>query len=621
MQCLMKILQKFKKAELKIYLFLVTVMLSIIIAMIYIYIENEDIRKRYSPLVEATEEIQLQSALAHLWFEELITGDTSISINQVYEYLELAQWNINAMLTGGTNKDISIIAIENTELQNEIIQIKTELNNYKIITKKRWENKKYSKIGSETDSKYDKIFNSFQYHTLEVKNQIKSYIENKHHNFHKIQLLLILISLLLFIITLIIIYNYIIFQKKAQLALQNEKIQLKKANKEYYNLSEEYKAQNKKLKKAKEKVENKEKNFRDIFNNTTDAIYIQDKNSIFIEVNNGATNMYGYPRDFFIGKNPNFLSAPGKNNLKEIKELVKDAFNGKAHQYEFWGIRKNGQIFPKIVRTQSGIYDGKKVVVTFSLDISDRVKIEEKLRLAKEKAEENDHLKTEFINNMSHEIRTPMNGIIGFAQFLNNPDLSREKQKYYISIIQNSGNQLMRIIDDILEISMLGTKQVKTIESKICLNNLFLELFSIFDIKAKENKTPLYFKKGLSDKESTIFVDESKLNKILSNLLENALKFTNIGFIEFGYNLIETNHNAEIQIYVKDTGIGINPEKQAIIFERFTQEEEISQNVGGLGLGLSIAKENAELIGGKITLESEKEKGSTFFITIPYKQN
>ncbi len=386
-------------------------------------------------------------------------------------------------------------------------------------------------------------------------------------------------------------------------------------------MSEEYKAQNKKLKKAKEKVENKEKNFRDIFNNTTDAIYIQDKNSIFIEVNNGATNMYGYPRDFFIGKNPSFLSAPGKNNLKEIKELVKDAFNGKAQQYEFWGIRKNGQIFPKIVRTQSGIYDGKKVVVTFSLDISDRVKIEEKLRLAKEKAEENDHLKTEFINNMSHEIRTPMNGIIGFAQFLNNPDLSREKQKYYISIIQNSGNQLMRIIDDILEISMLGTKQVKTIESKICLNNLFLELFSIFDIKAKENKTPLYFKKGLSDKESTIFVDESKLNKILSNLLENALKFTNIGFIEFGYNLIETNHNAEIQIYVKDTGIGINPEKQAIIFERFTQEEEISQNVGGLGLGLSIAKENAELIGGKITLESEKEKGSTFFITIPYKQN
>ncbi len=143
MQCLMKILQKFKKAELKIYLFLVTVMLSIIIAMIYIYIENEDIRKRYSPLVEATEEIQLQSALAHLWFEELITGDTSISINQVYEYLELAQWNINAMLTGGTNKDISIIAIENTELQNEIIQIKTELKNYKIITKKRWEKKKY----------------------------------------------------------------------------------------------------------------------------------------------------------------------------------------------------------------------------------------------------------------------------------------------------------------------------------------------------------------------------------------------------------------------------------------------------------------------------------------------
>ena len=247
----------------------------------------------------------------------------------------------------------------------------------------------------------------------------------------------------------------------------------------------------------------------------------------------------------------------------------------------------------------------------------------EKLIITKEKVEESDRLKTEFINNMSHEIRTPMNGILGFTQFLEEPNITKEKQKQYINIIKNSGNQLLRIIDDILEISKLETKQVKVIETEVCLNEILLELFSIFDIKAKEKKIPLYFKKNLSDLESTINTDKTKLNKILSNLLENALKFTNNGFIEFGYNLIQNNIDKSqqtLEIYVKDTGIGIATDKQEIIFERFSQEEKnLSNNVGGLGLGLSIAKENSELIGGKIRLESEKGKGANFYVSIPYK--
>ena len=254
------------------------------------------------------------------------------------------------------------------------------------------------------------------------------------------------------------------------------------------------------------------------------------------------------------------------------------------------------------------------------------------LLVSQKKAEESDQLKTEFFNNMSHEIRTPLNGILGFSKFLDKENLSEGKRKYYISIIQNSGNQLMRIIDDILEISQLGTKQVKIHEKEVLLNDLLLEQFSIFDIKAKAQKIPLYLKKGLSDKRSIILTDETKLNKILGNLLENALKFTNEGFIEFGYTLVETRRGVSqsddtelsdkkyIEIYVKDTGIGIKPESQKIIFDRFSQEEkELSKVVGGLGLGLSIAKENAELLGGTISLESEKGKGSSFFVTIPYK--
>ena len=252
----------------------------------------------------------------------------------------------------------------------------------------------------------------------------------------------------------------------------------------------------------------------------------------------------------------------------------------------------------------------------------------EELIQQKEKAEESDSLKTEFINNMSHEIRTPMNGILGFSDILNDPSLSEKKRNNYISIIQNCGKQLLRIIDDILEISILGTKQVKAIETEVCLNDLLLELFSIFDKKAKENKTPLYLKKELSDSESIIFTDRTKLNKILSNLLENALKFTNEGRIEFGYKIVNINNEKILldnkqekyfQIWVKDTGIGIHITKQELIFDRFSQaEKEISQKAGGLGLGLSIAKENTELLGGNITLKSKKGEGAIFYVTIPY---
>lgn len=304
------------------------------------------------------------------------------------------------------------------------------------------------------------------------------------------------------------------------------------------------------------------------------------------------------------------------NNSMEVlkRELLAIVSNVNEFGTQSEFIRSDGkEIFTILKMAKLDV--GGKVIVSLT-DITALKKVEKELKISKEKAEESNRLKTEFLNNMSHEIRTPMNGILGFSDLLNNTQLTDAKRKYFINIIQNSGKQLLHVIDDILEISRLGTKQVKVFEKEVCLNDLLFELFSVFDIKAKENKTPLYLKNGLSDKESTILTDTSKLNKILSNLLENALKFTNEGSVSFGYNL----KNNFLEIFVKDTGIGIEKEKQEIIFERFSQEGKFfSRNIGGLGLGLSIAKENTELLGGNISVESDKGLGSIFQVSIPYK--
>lgn len=236
------------------------------------------------------------------------------------------------------------------------------------------------------------------------------------------------------------------------------------------------------------------------------------------------------------------------------------------------------------------------------------------LILAKEKAEKSDELKTRFLHNLSHEIRTPMNGIIGFSELLSDSSLSKESQIYYINIIKNSSKQLLRIINDIVDISELETKQVTPHNEMFNANEMLMELFSVFNLKASERNIAFYIKKDVEDNNSNIITDKTRVIKILSNLIENSLKYTVEGFVEVG--VFKENEN--ICFFVKDTGIGIDPKNKDLIFERFRQEDKENKFYEGLGLGLSIAKENAQLLNGDLTFASEKGKGTTFKLSIPY---
>jgi PAS domain S-box-containing protein len=246
--------------------------------------------------------------------------------------------------------------------------------------------------------------------------------------------------------------------------------------------------------------------------------------------------------------------------------------------------------------------------------------LNEELILAKEKAEESNRLKSAFLANMSHEIRTPMNGILGFSQLLLNEDLSEKTVKQYAEIIISSGNHLMQVIDDIIDIAKIDAGQMNISKESVCLNTLFNELVSICKSELKKiNKDTITVQVdiGENDSNSVIITDKTRLRQILTNLLNNAIKFTHKGYIKLGYSFSDN----EIDFFVEDTGIGISKDKLNIIFNRFTQGNTDTEKLyGGTGLGLAISKSCTELLNGRIWVESELKKGSVFYFSIPYEK-
>lgn len=358
-----------------------------------------------------------------------------------------------------------------------------------------------------------------------------------------------------------------------------------------------------------------EQTYRDLFETVSDAIYIHKTDGIFMDVNRGAVKMYGYSKEELVGMTPADVGAPDKNNLGNLTEVLHRVFKtGISEQFEFWGRRKNGEVFPKEVVSNKGKYFGQDVIISTARDITLRKNYEDQLRNAKEKAEESDRLKTAFLHNISHEIRTPMNAIVGFTALLDEPDLDTVSRKHFIDIISQSTNQLLGIISDIVDISNIETGQVKLTFAEVNLNTIIRNMYDQYKISADQKKLLLHYETALPDEKAEIYTDRTKLIQIISNLLNNALKFTSQGSIQFGYRL----QNNNIEFFIKDSGIGIPDNKIEKVFDRFYQiENDSSRRYSGAGLGLSISKAYVEILGGKIWVKSKPGKGSEFFFTHP----
>jgi len=355
--------------------------------------------------------------------------------------------------------------------------------------------------------------------------------------------------------------------------------------------------------------------YRRLFESAKDGILILDaETGMIIDVNPYLINLLGFSEGQFIEKSIwdiGFFKDIVANQekfleLQQMKyvrydDLPLETASGRKINVEF----------------VSNVYSAahKKVIQCNIRDITERKKAEKELIKARDKAEESDRLKSAFLANMSHEIRTPMNGILGFAGFLKEPGLSGAEQQEYIGIIEKSGLRMLNIINDLVCISKVEAGLMEINISAQNINEHIEYLFHFFRPEVEAKGMKLFMNKSLSHEEAVVNTDHKKLLAILTNLVKNAIKYSDEGTISFGYQI----KNGFLQFLIEDSGLGIPLNRQEAIFERFVQADiSDTRAFQGAGLGLAISKAFTEMLGGKIWVESKEGTGSSFYFNIPF---
>ena len=417
-------------------------------------------------------------------------------------------------------------------------------------------------------------------------------------------------------------------RKKTEIALLKYNRELKQVkegltrrNRDYEELLNNLRNEQNYQKQAFTDLANQEKLFRQVTENIGDVIWVRNDKTI-LYINSAFEQVWGRSSEQVIhdpGALVNWIHPDDRKDFETWIHLEQLSSNEPfIEQYRI--VKPDGNIRWIWSRTFP-VFDENGMVyriVGVASDITELKQYENALKEAKEKAQESDKLKSAFLANISHEIRTPMNGIVGFAELITKSDMSDEMKESYIDIIKKSSNQLIRIIDDIINISKIEANLIELKVQPLNIRKLFNDIDILFQNQLKLlNVSNVNFSYDilLKDFQEEILSDEIRLKQIITNLLNNAIKYTPSGSIQLrcyleGENLI---------FAVKDTGIGIAPEKQSIIFEHFRQADEgNTRKFGGTGLGLSISKGLIQLFEGDIWFESKLNQGSTFYFSIPF---
>ena len=457
----------------------------------------------------------------------------------------------------------------------------------------------------------------------------KEQAEKQQHTLelHRLETLLIIAA-----IGFLSVFLVIIFRSRRRTRYTNRKLQ--EQQEEILQIQKELRLSNEELNKYKEYLEytvrlktveqaEKDQQIRNISDNLPGFIFRKktkpDGHTFVSYVSNRVEQLIGIPANEVIAKKENLiLLMVNEATANELKEKEKESIRTMTpFAFEYHLVKNHPPVWllyyslPHMEENGDIVWDG------FVIDITELKEVQISLEKAKEQAEESERLKSDFLSNMSHEVRTPMNAILGFIEFIERENLPVERRNKFICIVQDNIDQLMSLIKNIIDISKLEIGRLAIYPTQFGLNALMEDIWNYWE-KYINRRKPLNI--ILDDSRfiypDTMFNDSDRIRQVFGNLIENATKFTDKGFIRFGYE--PSDNFSDLLFFVEDTGVGIPKEQHNVIFEYFRQGNDTNLNTyrSGTGLGLSITKGLVEQMGGRIWIESVEEQGSTFYFTI-----